>query len=112
MGNYAIFLLNMKEEDMTVLPERAGMVLVVSMGGLGDHAIKEFGYINDPNSFAHDETLFRKAGFRSIEITVNRKMLWMMGLSFIYKLFSFLMKENCNKIDILAGEILILKMQV
>lgn len=75
----------------------------------GNNAIEKYGHIT-PLSLYHLEYFCHKNGFKIVGLFFNRKRFWMRLLAPCLKVFGSVFRERFNRKDILAGEILILKL--
>ena len=88
---------------------RVKFVLTGFLYWFGDQALQKYGHITP--LFCHQLKHFsRNACFEILEITSNRRSLWMRFLSPIFIISGALFNESNNTGELLSGDILILKM--
>ncbi len=76
----------------------------------GKRAITRHGHIT-PVSIYYLTSFSEKAGFHEIKLHVNRRHFWMQCLALPVRIAGALFGEAYNTLDLLAGEILVLKMK-
>lgn len=92
------------------LHSRIKFLLTGSMYWFDDFAISKFGHIS-PISLFHLKYFCQNTGFGSVEYYFNRNNIWMSILAPFFKIVGVCLNRKYNKKDILAGEILILKVK-
>ncbi len=91
------------------LRSRLKFLLTGNLFWFGASAIDSFGHIM-PMMPSIIRYASKKAGFKNVEIHVSRRLPFLNFLSKAYRLFSWSFSEEENEAQLLAGEILVLKL--